>query len=59
MLSEHVVEKHRIELADTLLRVYLEFQGMGSLKESIPSVTAIYNRFTLLKSNIDAGKAVI
>lgn len=40
VLSEHVAEKHRIGLADTLLWVYLEFQGMGSLKESIPSVTA-------------------
>lgn len=37
-LSEQLAKKHRLKLADLLLWVYLEFQEMCSIQESIPSV---------------------
>lgn len=38
VLSEELAGKYRLKLTDMLLWVYLEFQGMCSTQESIPSV---------------------
>lgn len=58
MLSEELVGKHRLKLADMLPWVYLEFQGMCSTQESIPSVINMLKIYAV-KCNINATKAMI
>lgn len=58
VLSEELVGKHRLKLADMLPWVYLEFQGMCSTQESIPSVINMLKIYAV-KCNINATKAMI
>lgn len=58
MLSEELTGKHRLKLADMLLWVYLEFQGMCSTQESIPSVMNMLQVYAV-KCGINVTKAMI
>lgn len=58
VLSEELAGKRRLNLADMLLWVYLEFQGMCSTQDSIPSVINMLKVYAV-KCNINATKATI
>lgn len=58
VLSEELAGKHRLKLADMLLWVYLEFQGMYSIQESIPSVMNMLQVYAV-KCRVNVTKAMI